>query len=150
MASRHTELTTVCHTGGGPAGLAATRLFIQEGGLPSRFIVAHSDGHGLAINEQIANLGAWVSFDAVSRMPIQDHLRLVASMQDKHAEKLLLSHDNGWFWVGQKNGGEIRDFNYLSDTFLPALRKNGTDEAMIRKLTIDNPARAFGLPSQRQ
>lgn len=144
LASKRTGLTTVCHTGGGPAGLAAVRLFIQEGGLPSRFVVAHSDGHGLAINEQIANLGAWISFDGISRRPLQDHLKLVASMGEKHADKLLLSHDNGWYWVGQKNGGEIRDYNYISDTFLPALRKDGVAEDTIRKLTIANPARAFG------
>jgi predicted metal-dependent phosphotriesterase family hydrolase len=149
MASKRTGLTTVCHTGGGSAGLAATRLFIQEGGLPSRFIVAHSDGHGLAINKQIADLGAWVSFDAISRMPIQDHLKMISAMQDKYSDRILLSHDNGWYWVGQKDGGEIRDFNYLSDTFLPALRKNGTGEEVIRKLTSENPGRAFGVPSQR-
>ena len=144
LASKRTGLTTVCHTGGGPAGLAAARLFIQQGGAPSRFVVAHSDGHGLDINQQIASLGAWVSFDGISRRPIEEHLKLVAAMRAKHADKLLLSHDNGWFWVGQKNGGEIRDFNYLHDTFLPALRKDGVGEGMIRKLTVENPARAFG------
>jgi len=149
MASKRTGLTTVCHTGGGPAGLAATRLFIQEGGLPSRFVVAHSDGHGLAINEQIANLGAWISYDGIGRRPLEDHLKLVAAMREKHANKLLLSHDNGWYWVGQKNGGEIRDFNYISDTFLPALRRSNNGEASVRKLTIENPAQAFGRGTQQ-
>jgi phosphotriesterase-related protein len=108
IASKRTELTTVCRTGSRPAGLAATRLFIQEGGLPSRFIVAHSDGHGLAINEQIAHLGGWISFGAISRMPLQEHLKLVAAMLDKHADELLLSHDSGWFWVGQKRRRDSR------------------------------------------
>lgn len=39
-------------------------------------------------------------------------------MQDKYSDRILLSHDDGWYWVGQKNGGEIRNFNYLNETFL--------------------------------
>lgn len=144
-ASRRTGLSVTCHTGGGPAGLAATKLFIEEGGIPARFIVAHSDGHGIHINQQVAELGAWVSFDAISRQPLEQHLKLVTVIIEKHADRLLLSHDNGWYWVGQENGGEVRDFNFISDTFVPALLKNGLNMASIGKLTVDNPAKAFAL-----
>ncbi len=144
-ASQRTGISVTCHTGGGPAGFAAAKLFIAEGGKPARFIVAHSDGHGIEINQQIANLGAWVSFDAIGRQPLQQHLKLVPALLENHAAHLLLSQDNGWYWVEKPNGGEIRDFNYLSDTFLPALRKAGVSEAMTQKLTVENPARAFGI-----
>jgi len=143
--SKRTGLAATCHTGGGPAGLAATKLFIEEGGQPSRFIVAHSDGHGIEINKQVADLGAWVSFDAISRQPLPQHLKLVPEMLEKHPDHLLLSHDNGWYWVEKPNGGEIRDFNYIADTFVPALRKAGTNDAMIRKLTVENPRKAFAV-----
>jgi phosphotriesterase-related protein len=143
--SKRTGLSVVCHTGGGPAGLAATRLFIQEGADPARFIVAHSDGHGIHFNQQVAALGAWVSFDAISRQPLEQHLKLVPAMLEQYADRLLLSHDNGWYNVGQPNGGEVRDFNYIPDTFLPALRKAGVSETVIRRLTVENPARALAL-----
>lgn len=144
-ASKRTGLAVTCHTGGGPAGLAATKLFIEERGIPERFIVAHSDGHGVHINQQVAESGAWVSFDAISRQPLEQHLKLVTVMLEKHADRLLLSHDNGWYWVGQKDGGEVRDFNFIGDTLLPALRKSGLNAASIRKLTVDNPAKAYAL-----
>jgi phosphotriesterase-related protein len=144
-ASRRTGLAVTCHTGGGPAGLAATKLFIEVGGMPARFVVAHSDGHGVHINQQVAELGAWVSFDAISRQPLEQHLKLVTAMVEKHADRLLLSHDNGWYWVGQENGGEVRDYNYIHDTFLPALHRSGVIEGLIRKLTVDNPSRAFAV-----
>ncbi len=144
-ASHRTGLPVTCHTGGGPAGLTAAKLFVEEGGAPGKFIVAHSDGHGFHINQQVAELGAWVSFDAISRRPLEQHLTLVSSMIEKHAGRLLLSHDNGWFNVGQENGGEIRDFNYLHDTFLPALRKTGVSENTVRRLMAHNPAEAFGI-----
>ena len=144
-ASRRTGLSVTCHTGGGPAGLAATKLFIEAGGIPARFLVAHSDGHGIHINQQVAELGAWVSFDAISRQPLEQHLKLVTAMIEKYAGRLLLSHDNGWYWVGQKDGGEVRDYNFISDTFLPALQKNDVSEAVVRKLTVENPANAFAI-----
>jgi phosphotriesterase-related protein len=144
-ASNRTGVPVTCHTGGGPAGLAAARLFLEEMGAPSRFIVAHADGHGMPINLQTAELGVWVSYDAVSRRPLEQHLKLVEAMTDKHAHRLLLSHDNGWFSVGEENGGEVRDFNYLADTFLPALRRGGVAAEVIQRLTVLNPARAFGV-----
>ena len=70
-ASKRTGLAVTCHTGGGPAGLAATKVFIGEQADPGRFVVAHSDGHGLPINRAVAELGAWVSFDAISRKPLE-------------------------------------------------------------------------------
>lgn len=145
QASKKTGLSVVCHTGGGPAGLKATQIFIEEKARPDRFVVAHSDGHGLHINQQIADLGAWVSFDGISRRPLEQHLKLVQGMIEKHASRLLLSHDNGWYNVGQPNGGEIRDFNYISDTFLPALKKADVSEDVVRQLTVENPARAFAI-----
>ncbi|HUS37679.1 MAG TPA: phosphotriesterase [Verrucomicrobiae bacterium] len=144
-ASLQTGLSVVCHTGGGPAGLRATKIFISEKARADRFVVAHSDGHGLHINEQVAELGAWISFDGISRRPIEQHLKLVTAIVEKHADRLLLSHDNGWYNVGQPNGGEVRDFNYLADTFLPALRANGVSEPVVRQLTVGNPAKAFTI-----
>jgi predicted metal-dependent phosphotriesterase family hydrolase len=148
-ASRRTDLSVTCHTGGGPAGLAATKIFIEERADPGRFIVAHSDGHGLRINRAVAALGAWVSFDGIGRQPLESHLKLVHAMTERHASRLLLSQDSGWYWVGQQNGGEIRNFNYMSDVFLPALRSSGISEATIRRLTVENPANAFAIRFRR-
>jgi predicted metal-dependent phosphotriesterase family hydrolase len=144
-ASNRTGLPVTCHTGGGPAGLAAARLFLEEMGAPSRFIVAHADGHGLPLNRRVAELGVWVSYDAISRRPLEQHLKLVEAMAEKHAHRLLLSHDNGWFTVGEENGGDVRDFNFLADTFLPAFRQAGASEELVLRLTVQNPARAFGV-----
>jgi hypothetical protein len=38
------------------------------------------------------------------------------------------------------------DFNnYIHDTFVPALEKSGVGQTLVRVLTVDNPARAFGI-----
>ena len=138
LASLETNLAVVCHTGGASGGLAAAKLFSA---LKRKFIVAHSDGHGLDTNKQIADLGAWVSFDAISRKPVETHLKLVQLMLENHSHRLLLSQDNGWYSVGEAQ--KIRGYTYLPQKFLPALRGLGVTELTIQKLTIHNPAAAF-------
>ena len=124
---------------------AARFICVTLDARPNRFIVAHANGHGIHIDQQVAELGSWVSLDAISRQPLEQHLKLVRNLVEKHANQLLLSHDNGWYSVGQENGGEVRDFNYIADTFLPALKRNGISQELIHKLTMENPARAFAI-----
>ena len=107
--------------------------------------MAHSDGHGIQINLQVAEQGAWVSFDGVGRGSLEQHLKLVPAMLEKRADRLLLSMDSGWYSVGEADGGSVRDYNALTDVFLPAFRKAGATEAVVKKLMIDNPAAAFSI-----
>jgi len=58
-------------------------------------------------------------------------------------QRLLLSHDRGWYDPAQPGGGTPRPFTYISEQFLPKLRAAGVDEATVRQLTHTNPFRAF-------
>ncbi len=145
LVSRKTGLAVTCHTGGGPAGLAAARLFVEQEAKPSRFIVAHSDDHGIDIQRAVATLGSWVSIDGIGWRATPDHLPIVLPLLERHADRVLLSMDSGWWWVGEPGGGKIRPYLYLTDDFLPALKKAGVADAMLRKLTVENPASAFAI-----
>ena len=145
IASRKTGLAVTCHTGGGPAGYAAVRLFADEKADPSRFIVAHSDGHGHEIHAKVVEAGSWVSIDGIGWRTTEEHLPIVLPMLSERPDRVLLSMDSGWYWAGEPAGGKIRNYNYLADAFLPALRKAGVTDAQIRIVTVVNPAVAFGL-----
>lgn len=145
IASKRTGLSVTCHTGGAIAGYRAAERFAKAGANPAKFIVAHSDGHGTDTNRKVAELGAWVSLDGHGYRKLEEHLTTLLPLLDKHAERILLSMDSGWYWAGEPNGGKIRDYNYLTDVFLPALKKEGISEQVIRQLTVTNPARAFGI-----
>lgn len=145
IVSRQTRLSVTCHTGGGDAGLAALRLFIEQGGTASSFIVAHADNHGLEKNRKVADLDGWVSFDAIGRRPLKQHLEIVPAMLSHRADRLLLSQDNGWYSVGEANGGEVRGYTDLTKTFLPALRDAGIPQKQLNQLTITNPWNAFAF-----
>jgi phosphotriesterase-related protein len=54
-----------------------------------------------------------------------------------------VSHDAGWYHVGEPDGGEFRAFDTLFTTFVPALKGAGLTEADVRQLLVDNPRRAL-------
>jgi phosphotriesterase-related protein len=58
-------------------------------------------------------------------------------------DRVLLSHDRGWYDPAQPGGGTPKPYTYISEHFLPKLRRAGLDEVTIRQLTSPNPFRAF-------
>ena len=59
--------------------------------------------------------------------------------------RVLISHDAGWYSVGEPNGGTYRGYETLFAAFLPALRKAGLTDAEIKLLTVTSPAKAFSI-----
>lgn len=57
--------------------------------------------------------------------------------------RVLLSHDNGWYSVGEPEGGDVQPYTSLFAELLPALRREGFSEDEIHQLVVTNPARAF-------
>jgi predicted metal-dependent phosphotriesterase family hydrolase len=145
-AHRRTGLTVASHTAQGAAALEQIRVFAEEGADPARLIIVHADAEkDTAWHFRMAGKRAWVEYDGIGGKPLDWHLRIVPPMLEKHPDRLLLSMDAGWYNVGEPRGGKIRDYNFLVDRFLPALRKSGVGEAMIRRLTVENPAKAFAV-----
>jgi predicted metal-dependent phosphotriesterase family hydrolase len=147
LAQRETGLTIACHTGHGPAAVETMNLLEEENAPLDRFIVVHSD----AIEERDYHLkiwdrGAWVEYDAVGWKPVAWHAELVTwFLARRGADRLLLSHDGGWYWAGEPNGGEQKPFTPLVRELLPELRRRGVSEAALRQVTVENPARAFAV-----
>jgi phosphotriesterase-related protein len=66
-----------------------------------------------------------------------------------HGDRILLSHDAGWYRPGEPNGGTQKPYTYLTDNFIPKLKNAGLDDATIRMITETNPIRAFGFKSNQ-
>ena len=145
--SKRTGLTVACHTVQGRAALALLALLADEKADPGRLIYVHADGEpDTTYHRRVAEAGAWVEFDGIGGRPAAEHVALIAPLLPKHADRLLLSMDRGWYNAGEPNGGTVRPFTPLTDELLPALRRAGVAEAIIRKITVENPARAFAVP----
>jgi phosphotriesterase-related protein len=142
-----TGLTIACHTGEAQAALGVLENVRNEGVDPSALIIVHADSiSDQNVHFQIAEAGAWVEYDSVNDNSIEKHVRLIKEMLEKGFEnQLLLSHDAGWYQVGEPNGAKVRPYTAISDKLIPALKSAGLGDDVLRKLLVENPAKAFAI-----
>jgi phosphotriesterase-related protein len=56
---------------------------------------------------------------------------------------VLLSHDAGWYRVGEPGGGQFRPYDTLFTTLIPALNAAGIADAELRQLIVTQPRQAL-------
>lgn len=141
-----TSLPIASHTGNGVAALQQLDLLESEGVRLSSFIWVHAQGeHDTTMHVRAATRGAWVSFDGISDTSVDRHVALVRQMTAAgHLDRVLVSHDAGWYRVGEAGGGHFRPFDTLFTRFMPAFRAAGATDADMRQLLEVNPRRVFG------
>jgi len=144
---RATGLVIAAHTGDQTAALAQLAIVRDEGVDPSAWIWVHAqNAKDPAALVTVAQAGAWLSFDGVAPSTLARHLAAVADLKRQgFLDRLLVSHDAGWYRPGEPDGGAFRGYDTLFRAFLPALRRDGFTEADIHRLVVENPARAFAL-----
>jgi phosphotriesterase-related protein len=102
------------------------------------------------LHRQLAARGIFIEFDSLGRNLGQEPA-LIAAIKELiaagYGDRILLSHDAGWYRPGQPNGGTQKPYTYLVDSFIQKLRNGGVDEAVIQMITETNPIRAFGFKS---
>jgi phosphotriesterase-related protein len=117
-----------------------------QGGDPRRFIWIHASADpDFALNLEMARRGAWVEYDWIGSEETDPAFidRILRMLDAGLGDRLLLSHDRGWYDPAKPGGGTPKPFTYISERFLPKLSGAGVDDATIRSLTHDNPFRAF-------
>jgi phosphotriesterase-related protein len=153
-ASQQTGAVVASHTIGGAAARREMDVLERAGLDLRRFIWVHTHTEpDTAIHIEAAKRGAWVEFDAIGaeNWHPQDALldSVVAFIEAGYADYILLSHDAGWYDVGQPGGVPqpqgVRGYTALFETFIPALKGRGVSDETIRQMTVVNPARAFAI-----
>jgi phosphotriesterase-related protein len=133
------------HTGDGAAARAQIDLLKREGMPLHAFVWVHAqnepDG---AVHLRAARDGVWVSFDGLSQETIERYLELVVAMRAAgRLDRVLVSHDAGWYHVGEQDGGGYRPHDLLFTAFVPRLRERGFGDADIHRLLVENPRRVL-------
>jgi phosphotriesterase-related protein len=121
----------------------------EEGYSASRFIWVHAQNEpDIELNIEIARRGAWIEYDAIGGLlPDDFYIKRIQQMIGAELDnRLLLSHDRGWYDPAKPGGGIPRPFTHINLNFLPKLRAAGIDEGTILNVTCSNPFHAFARP----
>ena len=91
--------------------------------------------------------GAYVQFDVIGKshwLLDQTRVELLAKLADAgHLDRLLLSTDRCRLSELKVRGGP--GYDHLLRSFVPRLRQSGFDEAAIRRMLVENPARILAI-----
>ena len=110
-----------------------------------RFIWIHTQAEpDFALHLEMAQRGAWLEYDAIGSFDDETLISWIQRLLDAgYGEKLLLSHDRGWYDPSKPSGGVPQPYTYLREHFLPKLRAAGIAESTIIQLTQVNPFNAY-------
>jgi predicted metal-dependent phosphotriesterase family hydrolase len=143
QAARYSGLSVATY---GRAGLAQLEILTGAGLPPERVAVGQQDRvDDPGQHRKIAETGGYVSFGTLGlagddRAAVGARVRCVMDLLEAgHAGRVLLSTGVSRMVQVTRYGGA--GFGYLFDTFLPALRAAGADEAAVRTILHDNPLR---------
>ena len=145
ITSRNTGLPIASHTGTGLAAIAELEV-LDEARVPaSSFIWVHAQSErDPAFHTRAAKAGAWLEFDGISETSVARHVELVAQMKAQGLlGRVLVSHDAGWYGVGEPGGGQFRPFDTLFTKFIPALTAAGVTSGETNSLLVENPRQAL-------
>ena len=145
LTHRSTGLPIAAHTGSGTAAMEELGILDHAGVPLSAFIWVHAHSErDAAFHVRAATRGAWVEFDGISAQSVARHVELVQRMKaDGLLDRVLVSHDAGWYRVGEPRGGQFRPYDTLFTAFVPALKASGFSDREIQQLLVDNPRRAL-------
>ncbi|MFS2293554.1 MAG: aryldialkylphosphatase [Actinomadura sp.] len=130
----------------GRAGMAQLEILTAAGLPPERVAVGQQDlVDDPGQHRKIAETGAYVSFGSLG-LAGEDHAAIGARvravmdlLEAGHASRVLLSTGVSRMAQLTRYGGA--GYGYLFETFLPALRAAGADEATLEQILRDNPLR---------
>jgi phosphotriesterase-related protein len=155
MTHIKTGLVIASHTGPEKPAFAQFRILKDYGVDPSAFIWVHAQRGTVESNIEAARGGAWISLDNIRNRPnlkpedkfsIDWYVSRIAGLKDAGMlNKILLSHDSGWYDPAMPGGGNFNGYTDLFEYLLPALRKRGFTKEDIDQLLIKNPSEAFTI-----
>jgi len=151
-ASQNTGAVIASHTIGGKVARQEMDV-LEEAGLDlHRFIWIHAQTEpDISILKDAARRGAYLELDSVGA-PYQSQTELletaIALIEAGFADRLLLSHDAGWYNPANRDGlpeEGFRGYTAVSTDFLPELLKRGISEEQVQLITVNNTAKAFAF-----
>jgi phosphotriesterase-related protein len=155
IAHKATGLTIVSHTGPNTPAFAQIKVLKNRGVSPEAFVWTHAQQGTMEGYIRAARQGAWISLDNIQKTSPKksDKQGRIAWFVDRLSQlkeegllnKVLLSHDAGWYTPGEANGGDFRGYTDLFEHLIPALKENGFTREEMDQLLVKNPRKAYAV-----
>lgn len=156
-ASRRTGAPITFHIGGqGEDKFTVMDILADEGVAPDNIVFGHANNLAtdLDYGRRVLDRGVFIEIDFLCPpgspwgalfLPGDQRALpgLVTLLGEGYAGQILLGHDVCQKIQLTRYGG--KGFTYISDHYLPALRRRGVDDATIERLMVANPARALAF-----
>ncbi len=160
LAQRETGAPLMIHPGRHPrAPMEIAELVQKEGGDLRRTIMCHicRTIADVRVVIDLAQTGIWLEYDLfgleTSYYPYNPGFdmpndggrmaHVLALIDAGHRDQVLMSHDIAYKTALVKYGGY--GYHHLLVNVVPRLRAKGVDDAGLRRLLVENPARAFAF-----
>lgn len=155
IAHKATGLTIVSHTGPNTPAFAQIKVLKNRGVSPEAFVWTHAQQGTMEGYIRAARQGAWISLDHIQKTSPKnsDKQGRIAWFVDRLSQlkeegllnKVLLSHDAGWYTPGEDNGGDFRGYTDLFEHLIPTLKENGFTREEMDQLLVKNPRKAYAV-----
>lgn len=142
-----TGLTIASHTGPAIAAFEEIEILKNEGVHPSAFIWVHAQNEkdwNKFVNA--AREGAWVSLDGLNENNLDQYKQILSFLKKEEClNRVLISHDAGWYDPAQPDGGSFRNYDTLFKMLIPVLKQENFEEKDVEQLIKINPRNAFAI-----
>ncbi|MEQ9218862.1 MAG: phosphotriesterase [Cyclobacteriaceae bacterium] len=156
LTHQSTGLTIVAHSGTEAMALACLEVLKSEGVAANAFVWTHAQNSLPGEHEHIASHGAWVSIDGMGSIRVDsdsgDTLQLnryvdylVNLKQAGMLDRTLISHDAGWYTVGEENTEMSRPYTAIFKYVIPALKEKGFTAEDVDQMLVKNARTAYTI-----
>ncbi|RZS96142.1 phosphotriesterase family protein [Cecembia calidifontis] len=141
-----TGLLIVSHTGPWETAKAQMDVLKSMNVPLKNFVWVHAQNEKDFENYRVAHKeGVWISLDGVV-WDVRGHLERLLFLKEKVGlERVLISHDAGWFEPGLADQKNFKGYTSIFDELIPLLYENGFSRADIDLLLTENPKKAFAI-----
>ncbi|MDO8966197.1 phosphotriesterase [Algoriphagus sp.] len=146
LTHQQTGLTIASHTGTWKTAVQEVRVLQEMGVDPSAFVWVHAQAEQDFENYQkAAEMGVWISLDGIGWAidPYVD--RLLFAKENGFLNRVLISHDAGWYDPAKPNGGDFQPFTNIFEKLIPVLNEKGFTDLDWNLLLNENPKLAFQI-----
>ncbi len=143
-----TGLIINSHTGPNSPAFEQIEILRKEGVDPSAFIWTHANRGTVDSMIIAAKQGVWVSLDKLDESPetLKYYAETLTQLkQAKVLNKVLVSHDAGWYDVVQGDTCKVRGYTAIYDNLIPLLKQSGFTHADFLRLLVKNPSEAYTI-----